>query len=86
MACRAGGPAPLRRCAGPRAGTFGAENIAAGKASVADYAAVMSKLYRVFLLIVLIALAVGAVFLAYWEIPPPSAPVEKVIPNDRVFP
>ncbi|MEE8123010.1 MAG: hypothetical protein V3T93_02790 [Alphaproteobacteria bacterium] len=46
----------------------------------------MSRLYRVFLLILLVALAGGAVFLANWDIPPPSAPVEKVIPNDRVFP
>ncbi|MEE9250977.1 MAG: hypothetical protein V3U93_07610 [Alphaproteobacteria bacterium] len=45
----------------------------------------MSKLYRVLLFLLLIALAGGAVFLASWDIPPPSAPVEKVIPNDRVF-
>ena len=52
---------------------------------VADRIAVMSKLYRVLLFLLLIALAGGAVFLASWDIPPPSAPVEKVIPNDRVF-
>jgi hypothetical protein len=45
----------------------------------------MSKLGRV--LIVLLVLAVGgiAVFLASWDMPPPSAPVEKVIPNERVL-
>ena len=28
-------------------------------------------------------LGAGAVFLATWEIPPPSAKVEKVIPDER---
>ncbi len=45
----------------------------------------MSKLSRVLLFVLLVVLAGGAVFLANWEIPPPSAPVEKVIPNDRIF-
>lgn len=39
--------------------------------------------------IVLVSLAVlllgGAVFLATWDIPAPSAPVEKVISNDKVL-
>jgi hypothetical protein len=25
----------------------------------------------------------GAIFLLTWDIPPPSAPVEKVLPDDR---
>ena len=45
----------------------------------------MSKLGQV--LTVLLVLAVGGVvvFLANWDMPPPSAPVEKVIPNERVL-
>ncbi len=82
MACRAGGPAPLRR---PWGQSLRGQDCCVGRASVADNTA-MSRLYRVFLLILLVALAGGAVFLANWDIPPPSAPVEKVIPNDRVFP
>ncbi|MCH7634678.1 MAG: hypothetical protein IIA36_08305 [Proteobacteria bacterium] len=45
----------------------------------------MSKLSRVLLIVLLVVLAGGGVFLATWEIPPPSTPVEKVIPNDRIF-
>ncbi len=45
----------------------------------------MSKLSRLLLFVFLAVLAGGAVFLATWEISPPSAPVEKVIPNDRIF-
>lgn len=38
-----------------------------------------------FFLIVLLVAGLGAagVFIMTWEIPAPSAPVEKVIPNDR---
>jgi hypothetical protein len=35
------------------------------------------------ILIVVVVLAGGAVFLATWDIPAPTHPVEKVIPNDR---
>lgn len=36
------------------------------------------------LLIVLALVIVGAaMFLMTWDIPPPTAPVEKVIPNER---
>ncbi len=45
----------------------------------------MSKLSRVLLIVLLVVLAGGAIYLATWEIPPPSTPVEKVIPNDRIF-
>jgi hypothetical protein len=33
--------------------------------------------------IILVAVAGGVVFLATWDIPPPTHPVEKVIANDR---
>lgn len=33
--------------------------------------------------IVVVALVGGAIFFATWDIPPPSAKVEKVLPNDR---
>jgi hypothetical protein len=34
-------------------------------------------------LLVVAALIGGTVFLATWDMPPPSAVTEKVIPNDR---
>jgi hypothetical protein len=43
----------------------------------------MSKLSRIIALFVLVVIAAGAVFLATWQIPPPAAKVEKVIPNER---
>ena len=33
--------------------------------------------------LVLVLLVGGAVFLATWDMPPPTATIEKVIPNDR---
>ena len=33
--------------------------------------------------VVVALLASGAIFLLTWDIPPPSAPVEKVLPDDR---
>jgi len=36
------------------------------------------------LILLLLALVVGGtIFLATWDMPPPSAVTEKVIPNDR---
>ena len=35
------------------------------------------------ILLILAVLAGGIVFLATWDMPPPSAMTEKVIPNDR---
>ena len=35
------------------------------------------------ILLVLAALVGGTIFLATWDMPPPSAVTEKVIPNDR---
>jgi hypothetical protein len=46
----------------------------------------MSKLARVVLLVIVVILVGGGIFLATWDIPAPSAPVEKVIPNDRLRP
>lgn len=43
----------------------------------------MSKLTRIVLIVVLAAVVGGLAFLAVWDIPAPSAPVEKVISNDR---
>jgi hypothetical protein len=43
----------------------------------------MFKLSRIIALAVLVVVAGGVVFLASWEIPAPTAKVEKVIPNDR---
>ncbi len=42
-----------------------------------------SLIVRLVLLLVVAGLAVGAVFLANWEIPAPTVTVEKVLPNDR---
>lgn len=38
---------------------------------------------RILLLLVVLLLVGGAVFVVTWDIQPPSAPAEKVIPNDR---
>lgn len=43
----------------------------------------MRKLTTMIAVAVLALLGAGAVFLATWEIPPPSAKVEKVIPDER---
>lgn len=40
--------------------------------------------FVVILLVVLVIAGGGLAFLATWDIPPPSAKVEKVIPNDRL--
>jgi hypothetical protein len=43
----------------------------------------MMRLSSILILLLLASLAGGALFLATWEIPAPSAPVERVIPNDN---
>lgn len=43
----------------------------------------MRKLYLTVLLLIFLAVAGGGVFLATWDIPPPSSTVQKVLPNDR---
>ncbi len=43
----------------------------------------MRKSSLVLIVLVLAVLAAGAAVLATWEIPPPSAAVEKVLPDER---
>ncbi len=43
----------------------------------------MSRLSLVLAILVFVAGAGVAVLLMTWDIPPPTAPVEKVIPDDR---
>ncbi len=43
----------------------------------------MRVLYRFLGISLLLSLVAGGVFLMTWDIPPPSAEVEKVIPDDR---
>jgi Flp pilus assembly protein CpaB len=43
----------------------------------------MRKLSLVLIVLVFGALVAGALFLATWDIPPPSATVEKVLPDER---
>jgi len=43
----------------------------------------MGMLTRVLVILVLAVIVGGGVFLATWDMPPPSAKVEKVIPNER---
>ncbi len=40
-------------------------------------------LTRVLVILVLAVIVGGGVFLATWDMPPPSTQVEKVIPNER---
>ena len=44
----------------------------------------MLRFPLILLAVVVVVIAGGAVFLATWDIPPPTARVEKVIPNDRI--
>lgn len=44
----------------------------------------MYRLSRVLLVCVVLAIAAGAVFFAVSDIPPPTATVEKVIPDARL--
>jgi hypothetical protein len=43
----------------------------------------MGKLVVVALVVVFVLLVGGGVFLSVWDIPAPSSPVEKVIPDAR---
>jgi hypothetical protein len=43
----------------------------------------MGKLTIALVIVIVLALLGGMAFLAFWNPPPPSAPVEKVIPNER---
>ena len=42
------------------------------------------RLLIIFLCLLVIAIGAFVVFLGVWDIPPPTARVEKVIPNDRI--
>ncbi|HET6469274.1 MAG TPA: hypothetical protein VFG43_12945 [Geminicoccaceae bacterium] len=44
----------------------------------------MSKLSRFLLLFAFILVLGGVIFLLTWEIPPPTAPVEVTIPDERL--
>tara|TARA_R110002167_G_scaffold133555_1_gene318730 strand:- start:415 stop:555 length:141 start_codon:yes stop_codon:yes gene_type:complete len=46
----------------------------------------MRKLTLSLLLLIVVGVAAGAVFLATWDIPPPTSKVEKVVPDDRFRP
>ena len=43
----------------------------------------MKALYRLLGIALVFFLIGGTIFLFTWDIPPPSAPIEKVIPNER---
>lgn len=43
----------------------------------------MRFIARFLMLVIVVAIVGGAAFLATWDIPPPTAHVEKTIPNDR---
>jgi hypothetical protein len=43
----------------------------------------MAKIILATLLVLVVLLVGGGVFLAFWDIPAPSATVEKVIPDAR---
>jgi hypothetical protein len=43
----------------------------------------MTRLMIAIFLVLLITVIGGGAFLAMWEIPAPSATVEKILPNDR---
>ena len=43
----------------------------------------MKKVLGLVLVVVVVVLGGGAVFLATWDIPPPTRTFENTIPNDR---
>lgn len=42
------------------------------------------RFVTILLVLLLLLFGGGAAFLMTWDIPPPTAPVQKVIPNDRL--
>lgn len=44
----------------------------------------MNHPLRILLIVLVLAIVGGLVFLAMWDIPAPTARVEKVIPDDRL--
>jgi hypothetical protein len=45
----------------------------------------MQTIYKVLIVLILLIFGGGGVFLATWDMPPPSQKVEKVIPNEKIF-
>ena len=43
----------------------------------------MNRIALVVVILAAVVLVGGAIYFAMWDIPPPSAKVEKVLPNDR---
>lgn len=43
----------------------------------------MGKFLTYLTLLIIIGLVGGGLFLSFWDIPAPTAKVEKVLPNDR---
>lgn len=43
----------------------------------------MNTVVKILLLLVLVAIVGIGVFLATWDMPPPAAPVERTIPDER---
>ncbi|MBI4185365.1 MAG: hypothetical protein HY521_15335 [Proteobacteria bacterium] len=43
----------------------------------------MSGSTKLVLAVVVLVLAIGVLFLAAWDIPPPSSTIEKTLPDDR---
>ena len=43
----------------------------------------MKGLTKLLLIVLILALAGGTIFLATWDIPPPSSTIEKTLPDDR---
>jgi len=44
----------------------------------------MSTLSRVLLVVLLVVVLGGVIFLVTWDIPPPTATIERVIPDDQL--
>ena len=44
----------------------------------------MKTFVRLLIVLLVLAIAAGVGYLAMWEIPAPTSPVEKVIPNDQI--
>ena len=46
--------------------------------------AAMRRISLIVIAVAVLVIAAGAVFLASWNIPPPTKPVEKVIPDAKL--
>jgi hypothetical protein len=45
----------------------------------------MRATYKILIVLILLIFGGGGVFLATWDMPPPSQKVEKVIPNEKIL-